>query len=81
MGFFGVKKRHPYPSGQRSFGVKAIIDKGNFKVGSIITKGKREIKLEKAPITVYKSPILNLTSAFRKTKGCDAPFPRYERKA
>ena len=26
MGFFGVKKRHPYPSVQRSFGVKAIID-------------------------------------------------------
>jgi hypothetical protein len=26
MGFFGVKKRHPYPSGQRSYGAKAIID-------------------------------------------------------
>ena len=26
MGFFGVKKRHLYPSGQRSFGVKAIGD-------------------------------------------------------
>jgi hypothetical protein len=26
MGFFGVKKRHPYPSGGRSFGVKAIIE-------------------------------------------------------
>jgi hypothetical protein len=28
MDFFGVKKRYPYPSGQRSFGVKAIIDSG-----------------------------------------------------
>jgi hypothetical protein len=27
MGFFGVKKRHPYPSGQRSYGAKAIIEK------------------------------------------------------
>jgi hypothetical protein len=26
MGFFGVKKRHPYPSGRRSYGAKAIID-------------------------------------------------------
>jgi hypothetical protein len=44
-------------------------------------KRKREIKLEKAPVTVYKAPIRNLTSAFRKTKGCDALFPRYDRKA
>jgi hypothetical protein len=28
MGFFGVKKRHPYPSGYRSFGVEAIIHDG-----------------------------------------------------
>jgi len=27
MGFFGVKKRHPYPSGQRSYGAKAIIER------------------------------------------------------
>jgi len=27
MGFFGVKKRHPYPSTQRSNGDKAIIEK------------------------------------------------------
>ena len=26
MGFFGVKKRHPYPSGQRSYAAKAIIN-------------------------------------------------------
>jgi hypothetical protein len=26
MDFFGVKKRHPYPSAQRSYGVKAIMD-------------------------------------------------------
>ena len=25
MDFFGVKKRHPYPSAQRRYGVKAII--------------------------------------------------------
>jgi hypothetical protein len=31
MGFFGVKKRHPYPSGQRSLGAKAII--GNLVIG------------------------------------------------
>jgi hypothetical protein len=29
MGFFGVKKRYPYPSGQRSFGAEAIIDYTN----------------------------------------------------
>jgi hypothetical protein len=27
MGFFGVKKRHPYPSAQHSYGAKAIIEK------------------------------------------------------
>jgi len=26
MGFFGVKKRYPCPSGQRSYSAKAIID-------------------------------------------------------
>jgi len=26
MGFFGVKKRYPYPQGQRGSGVWAIID-------------------------------------------------------
>jgi hypothetical protein len=26
MGFFGAKKRHPYPSAQRSYGAKAIIE-------------------------------------------------------
>jgi len=26
MGFFGVKKRHPYPLGQLSYWAKAIID-------------------------------------------------------
>ena len=26
MGFFGVKKRYPYPSGQRSYETRAIID-------------------------------------------------------
>jgi len=26
MGFFGVKKRHPYPLGQRTYRVKAIIE-------------------------------------------------------
>ena len=34
MGFFGVKKRHPYPSGQRSFGVKGIIDFFNYRGSS-----------------------------------------------
>jgi hypothetical protein len=28
MGFFGVKKRYSYPSGQRSNGAKAIIERG-----------------------------------------------------
>jgi hypothetical protein len=27
MGFFGVKKRYPYPSVQRSLGAKAIINR------------------------------------------------------
>ena len=56
MGFFGVKKRHPYPSGQRSFGVKAIIDKGNFKGGSIITKGKEKLSLKKRLLQYINHP-------------------------
>ena len=33
MGFFGVKKRHPYPSTQPSNGDKAIIEKDIFMPG------------------------------------------------
>jgi hypothetical protein len=29
MGFFGVKKRHPYSSAQLSYGARAIIEKPN----------------------------------------------------